>query len=132
MTAKQIVNRLLEDYDPDLDPISPESVSNAAVAEVKFDFIDNTDIPWVRTALDELVGDVEVTTEFANTVNRDHVDSDGRLSSVTVVFDRDDSDSYHDTYYIYRDMEVAKEWVDDDALSDYNILLASGAVAVQS
>ena len=30
MNAKQIVNRLLEDYDPDLDEVSPESVSTAA------------------------------------------------------------------------------------------------------
>ena len=29
MNAKTIVNRLLEDYDPDLDEVSPESVSNS-------------------------------------------------------------------------------------------------------
>ena len=32
MTAKTIVNKLLEDYDPDLDPTSPESVSNSIVS----------------------------------------------------------------------------------------------------
>ena len=31
MNAKTIVNKLLEDYDPDLDMVSPESVSHAAL-----------------------------------------------------------------------------------------------------
>ena len=58
MTPKDIVNRLLEDYDPDLDDVSPESVSHSVYTTVA-----GIDEEWAQVAVNELVQSGELVVD---------------------------------------------------------------------
>ena len=150
--GESVVNSLIEDYDPDLDEVSPESVSHQAMP-VEFDLSDPiTDVPWVRDAVVALAHEVgasgpcEVDADRHGTngiVGRRTASS--ALVSITVRFENVTNGVWMTnpppgapkcqtqgtmTYYIYKDKKICAQL--DDRKNIPKVQLSNGAVAMRA
>ena len=116
MNAKQIVNRLLEDYDPDLDPTSPESVS-ASIPTYPEGWVVKTENPlpdWAYKAVTEVIdGHLNPGSDSDEGEDIIYIGDGGDkdtyyLEAVTTFPDEEDDRNNVEEFYIYKNLEVAE------------------------